>query len=528
MHRRLLSLIATVVVIMIAAQPALAGVRFRVAFPDPIPMPEAGLDGRLIVYVVHAEGRRLPLGQLIFQHPQPIYSIPITNAQPGMDALVADQANSFPDVPSALPPGDYRAMAVFRRVRANSSWRLEPGNIWADKVKFTVRDNQPDTEVRLILRANTGDAPPMPRVLHLGNAEHVEIESESLRDADGAIRTLRATVLPPLNLDTDAHYPTLYHIDGFGGDYRVSANNAARLRTRLPRNSIERRIHESAFHVYLDPEGPFGHHLFADSANNGPVATALVEELIPTIEQLHPKMIREPDARILTGHSSGAWSSIWLVLNHPETFGACFVTAPDPVDFRSFQNSHIYEDTNIYFDEAGREKPVYRWGGEVRMTVREENLMERAIGPGAWSAQQWASWHAVFGPRDRDGEPALLFDQFTGNIDPAIARHWRQYDTSALLRDDPDRYLPLWRERIRMVVGTHDAFYLERPARLLWKTIADLSSQRNEHAIAADGVPAITFAPDHTHATVRRSDDAKRLQESLAKRLESSIRQETP
>ncbi len=509
--------------LLIATQTLLAGAQFRVAFPNPLPQSESGLDARLIVFVNRDDGPRIPLGELVFEDPQPLYSIPITNAQPEMEALVADQASSFPDVPSALPPGKYRAMAVLRRTRANSNWRIEPGNLFSDEVDFTIRTNGPTTDVRLVLTGITGDSPPISRALNHEPVEHIEIESEALARADGAIGVLRAIVLPPKILDPDTHYPTLYHIQGFGGDFRVVASMTGRQRLQLRRGSTDHTIHHNAFHVFLDAEGPFGHHLFADSANNGPVATTLVSELIPEIESRHPQMRRDAEARILTGHSSGAWASIWLVLKHSDTFGACFVTAPDPIDFRSFQNTDIYTEPNMYFDDDGRDKPVYRKDGSVLMTVRQENLMERAIGPGAWGAQQWASWHAIFGPRASDDEPALLFDQLTGEIDPAIAQQWRLYDMSALLRDDPERFLPIWRDRIRMVIGTQDAFYLERPARLLWQTIADLSAERSEPAISHHGVPAITFAPDHSHSTVRRSDEAARLTKTLADRLESLV-----
>ena len=40
--------------------------------------------------------------------------------------------------------------------------------------------------------------------------------------------------------------------------------------------------------VVLDPDCGTGHHVFADSATNGPRGTALVEEFIPYIERTFP------------------------------------------------------------------------------------------------------------------------------------------------------------------------------------------------------------------------------------------------
>jgi enterochelin esterase-like enzyme len=72
-------------------------------------------------------------------------------------------------------------------------------------------------------------------------------------------------------------------------------------------------------HVMLDARCPNGHHVFADSENNGPYETAFVEEFLPAFEQSY-RAVRERRGRFLTGHSSGAWSGLWLQLNHPQTF----------------------------------------------------------------------------------------------------------------------------------------------------------------------------------------------------------------
>ncbi|MFM8872344.1 MAG: alpha/beta hydrolase-fold protein, partial [Phycisphaerales bacterium] len=77
-----------------------------------------------------------------------------------------------------------------------------------------------------------------------------------------------------------------------------------------------------------------------DSAANGPRARALVEEFIPALERQF-RLVRRPEARIVTGHSSGGWSALWLQLTHPETFGACFPSTPDPVDFSRSPTSDL-------------------------------------------------------------------------------------------------------------------------------------------------------------------------------------------
>src|SRR6185312_22062 len=120
---------------------------------------------------------------------------------------------------------------------------------------------------------------------------------------------------------------TLYIIPGFGGDHFMAGRFASEGRLGFGKDLIR---------VVLDPDCGTGHHVFADSATNGPRGRALVEELIPHIEATFPA-IAEPRARLLAGHSSGGWSSLWLQITHPETFGGVWSTSPDSVDFRDFQ-----------------------------------------------------------------------------------------------------------------------------------------------------------------------------------------------
>lgn len=88
--------------------------------------------------------------------------------------------------------------------------------------------------------------------------------------------------------------------------------------------------------VFLDPDVPLGHSTFANSANNGPVADALINELIPAVESRFLPGSRRI-TRFLSGHSSGGWTSMWLQISYPDFFDGAWSTAPDPVDFRAFQ-----------------------------------------------------------------------------------------------------------------------------------------------------------------------------------------------
>jgi pimeloyl-ACP methyl ester carboxylesterase len=218
--------------------------------------------------------------------------------------------------------------------------------------------------------------------------------------------------------------------------------------------------------VVLDPESAWGHHGFVDSAANGPRGTALVTELIPALEERF-RLVREPSARVVTGHSSGGWTALWLLVKYPETFGMAFASAPDPVDFTSFQTVDLYRDANLFTDATGTEQPAMRIplgpGHDlVPMTVRDEVSMERAISPRGASGEQWDAWAAMWSPMDdRTGAPRRIANPVTGEIDPVTVEAWTGFDIARIARSDPAAADVIAR-RAQVLCGGRDSFYLDR------------------------------------------------------------------
>ncbi len=108
-----------------------------------------------------------------------------------------------------------------------------------------------------------------------------------------------AVLLPQSYYDQpDRRYPVIFEIPGFGGTHYVG-----KFEKPIPEDNKQG---VEFLRVYLDASCPLGHHVFADSANNGPVGEALIKELIPALDKAY-RTIAEPSARFLTGHSSGGW-----------------------------------------------------------------------------------------------------------------------------------------------------------------------------------------------------------------------------
>jgi putative esterase len=371
--------------------------------------------GRLLVFVVR-EGsevpdRAEPVDGPFWDDPQPIFALDAALA-PGASVRVDDGADAFPVPAGKLAPGRYRAQARYDLARENSDWRSEPGNLWSDVVSFEITSSGSLAEVALTLE-HVVEAKPLPTV---DGVEWFELRSALLSEFRGHDVFLHAGVVLPMDYDPKRHYPAQYEVPGFGGDHRGAAGG----RRRRTAEGAAGELARAAFRIVLDPEGPNGHTLFADSANNGPCGAALVKELVPALEAKYP-LIAAPRARVLRRHSSGGWSTLWLALTYPDVFGATWSTAPDPVDFRRFQKTDIYGQANFYTDESGRDLPSLRSDGAVKMTIRQEARGEDLLGPDNTSAQQWDSWFAVFGPRNARGNPAALFEPETGVIDRAMS-----------------------------------------------------------------------------------------------------------
>ncbi|MBL8763888.1 MAG: hypothetical protein JNM07_06435 [Phycisphaerae bacterium] len=433
---------------------------------------DAPRTGRLIVSVIRADSKvagQDPLNAPFWEDPQPMYGADVRDLPPEGRVTIDDSASSFPGPASALPPGAYRAAARLDVFRVSSSWRRHDGNLFSDPVEFTVPETgRVEVPLRLIHATRIEPARGVP------DTDVVSIDSRILAPVNGRPVSLRASVMKPVGFDPVREYAAIYEVPGFGGDHtgvgtfhpwRARAGSGAEATVELRRR---------AFYIVLDPESPNGHTLFADSDNNGPRGRALVEELIPAIESRYP-LIRKPQARLLRGHSSGGWSTLWLALTYPETFGACWSSSPDPVDFHCFQRANIYDDANFYTDASGRDHPSYRQGDAATMSIRQENSMEECIGAANTSGQQWDSWFATFGPRDASGRPAALFDPATGVIDKTLLDHYRAYDLTARLRADAGRLGPIFKQRVRLLVGDKDNFYLNEAVERLKTEVDKLS-----------------------------------------------------
>jgi len=503
-----------VAVLWALSSQAQRSIEFR-ATVDPAAQ-SAPASGRLVVYLIDqasAMRQRQPADGPFFSDPQPMFSVAVDRLPAGEVIVVGDAAEFFPVMPSELEPGRYRAQAVLDQNQSNSDWRREEGNLFSEPVLFDVTERDQKLVVHLSLSRRV-DA-------YISResegVRQIAIESRVMLAFDPALATMRAGVIEPIDKEEGRKYPVIYEVPGFGGDHNRAEWVAARMRHADPDSDLG-RLARSAYWVVLDPEGPNGHHLFADSSNNGPVGKALTQDLIPAIDAAF-STINEPSARLLRGHSSGGWSTIWLGMNYPDVFGGIWATSPDPVDFSAFQAIDIYTEANMYRREVEGDVvwiPSYKdEHGNVRMTIRQENRMEEVLGPSNTSGQQWDSWLAVFGPRTDRGTPADLFDPKTGVIDRGIAKRYEKYDIVRRLRSDRATYGPILKDRLRLIVGEMDNYDID-------VAVGKLKAELDQLSFAGSGSPAgyITIVPGKDHSNIFDTPEMDAIEWQMLRELE--------
>jgi pimeloyl-ACP methyl ester carboxylesterase len=313
--------------------------------------------------------------------------------------------------------------------------------------------------------------PNKPALADTESVKLVTFVSPSLSAFWGRPIEMRAgVVLPPSYArNTAARYPTAYLIHGFGGSHAGAWRQAPQLLKQMADGSTPEMIS-----VFLDGTCPMGHHEFADSANNGPWGHALTTEFIPYLESRF-RMDAKPEGRLLSGHSSGGWSTLWLQISYPDVFGGTWSTSPDPVDFHNFTGPDLTRTPpqNFYRRADGTPYNLIRFHGRELMVIEEFARLERAMGE---YGGQMASFEAVFSPKGYDGRPMPLFDRETGRIDPQVQKAWERYDIARILRNNWKALGPKLRGKLHIIVGTADNFHLEEAVTLLRDVMKQLGS----------------------------------------------------
>ncbi|MDO3628035.1 alpha/beta hydrolase-fold protein [Mucilaginibacter sp. BT774] len=403
-------------------------------------------SGKVFLYL--SKDAKSPKGDMVGVHSFPCFSIDVKNVKPGQKVEFDDKAISYPTVLSDIERGAYYAQVVWDKNEGGRAIAESPGNMFNNTIVVKITKD----------RAQSFDIVCSEMIKKMSFKEtqfvkELKVPSALLTAFYKRPTTVNAAVLLPKGYYSQPNrkFPVLYWISGYGGDYHGYSGKDA------PSDPIDTT---ACIRVFLDGNCPGGHCVYANSDNNGPWGDALTQELIPLVE----KTYRTNPARLLTGHSSGGWTVLWLQTHYPKVFAACWSSSPDPVDFRSFQEVNLYSEKNIYYGKdstlrlAGTIAGRFPW-----ITMKNMCSMEHVI----YRGEQMHSFNFVFSTRNPDSTPRSLWNDETGEIDAKTFEHWKNYDISLYLRSNWQQIKPDLQGKIRVTVGNQDNFLLNYAVHLL-------------------------------------------------------------
>ena len=459
----------------------------------------AAMTGRVFVFFAKTDNREPRLLAGSYGGSVPFFGADVEQWRPGTSTAITAKVLGFPYASlSAVPAGDYYVQAMLepytRFARAdghviwvhNDQWEGQrfnnsPGNL-VSAVKRVHWDpaSKPTLELSLSRKLPPVTVPPDTRWV-----KHIKIKSELLSKFWGQPMYIGATVLLPKGFDEEParRYPAVYiqgHF-GLGAPFgftdqpgtETAEGRAARLRqtAREPGWEFAKAWMSDDFPrmvaVTWQHPTPFYDDSYAvNSVNNGPYQDALLTELVPLLEKEF-RLIPEPNARFLTGGSTGGWECAALQIQRPDFFGGAWCLYPDPVDFHRNQLVDIYSDTNAFVPNQGTVPWPERYmsrtpEGQPLLSQRAMSQLEAVLGTKARSGQQFDAWDAAYGPVGSDGYPTRLWDRLTGTIDKSVAAWWRDkgYDLTDNLVRNWSTNGPLLAGKMHVYVGDMDNYYL--------------------------------------------------------------------
>ena len=442
-------------------------IRFRIGLaPGLTTTPVAG---RMLIFMTQSKEAKKVI-EPDFLDPKSVWitGCEVRNLTAGKTVEVDPDALAYPAPFSKAPEGDYQIMALLDVDHSMNYSGIGPGDLRSKVVAAGHLNPLEAAPIELTLNERIPDkAAPV----DTENVKLVTFNSAALGAFWGRSIEMRAgVVLPPSYARSPgARYPTAYFVHGFGGSHLAAWREGPKLLKQMTDGTKPEMIS-----VFLDGSCPMGHHEFADSANNGPWGRALTTEFIPYLESKF-RMDGRPQGRLLSGHSSGGWSTLWLQITYPDIFGGTWSTSPDPVDFHNFTGPDLTRSPpqSFYGRTDGTPYNLVRFRGRELMTVEDFARFEQVMGD---YGGQMASFEAVFSPKGDDGRPMALFDRETGRIDPFVQKAWERYDIARIVRGHWKTLGPKLGGKLHIVVGTADNFHLNEAVALLRDVMKELGS----------------------------------------------------
>jgi hypothetical protein len=475
------------------------------------------LTGRLFVFFSSDTTREPRLEAGSYTGSVPFFGSDVEQWRTDTAASIDSHTLGFPySSIGALPPGDYYVQAMLepytRFARAdghviwvhNDQWEgqrfnMSPGNLLSDVQKMHW---DPQASAPLALKL-TKVIPPVDVPADTRWVKHIKIKSELLSKFWGQPMYIGAIVLVPKGFDqeTSRHYPAIY-IQGhfgenapFGFTEKEGSDTPDQRAARLLRTAREPgwefghdwmggNVPPMVAVTWQHPTPYYDDSYAVNSANNGPYQDALLTELVPELEKRF-RLIPNPNARFLTGGSTGGYECAALQIQRPDFFGGAWCMYPDPVDFHRNQMVDLYGDSNAFVPNNARPPVPERFmsrtpEGQPLLTQRLMSQLEAVLGSKARSGQQFDAWDAAYGPTDSEGYPQRAWDRATGIVNKGAVAWWHDkgYDLTNDLVQNWGKIGPSLTGKMHVYVGDMDNYYLNLAVYRMEDAAAKLANPR--------------------------------------------------
>jgi len=458
---------------------------FVLSFPQSAHSEE--ITGRVFVCISESNEREPRLQAGSWWNSVPFFGKDLQGLNPGEEVVIDGNTLGFP--PESLkdiPEGDYYVQGLiniytqFKRSDGHEIWahmdqwegqrfNRSPGNIYSKAQKVHL---DPDQGYRIDLSMDK-IIPPIEVPEDTQWVKRIKIKSELLSEFWGHPIYLGATILLPKGYEE--HPDTFYPVHYRQGHFSIRAPYG--FHTQKPEKEDRRGQMDYEFYktwtsddfprmfviTFQHPCPYFDDSYAVNSENCGPYGDALLTELIPYLEE-NFRIIPKSYARVLSGGSTGGWESLALQVFHPDFFGGAWSFCPDPIDFRYYILTNIYNDENAFFKKQGwmtLQRPFMRdVHGQVQVTMEELSQMEAVLGSHGRSGQQLDIWQAVYGPVGEDGYPQDIWDKRTGKINHEAAEHFKKYDLCLYIKENWPEIGPKLVGKIYLLTGDMDNYYL--------------------------------------------------------------------
>ena len=479
---------------------AASGWQFDVSYSDQLE--SDAVDGRIILILTKDASREPRLQVTAGVNAPQIFGVDADGLRASESVKIDASVFGYPyDSLAELPAGEYTVQAMLHRYETftlangktvklpmdrgeGQQWRRAPGNFYSAPKTVVLAERGSQT-IDIVMER---EVPPIEPPADTDYIKHIRIKSALLSEFWGRDMFLGAHVLLPEGYDEhpDARYPLMVfhgHFPADFGGFRETPPDEdleCEPSARFDLACYNRVVQQEAYDFYRTWTGPdfprlliiqiqhanpyYDDSYAVNSANLGPYGDAITYELIPHIEAEF-RGLGAPWSRFLYGGSTGGWEAMAAQVFYPDDYNGAFAACPDPIDFRAFVSVNMYEDNNVYFTDG----PIHRlpkperrnYLGHITVMMEDENHMELVLGTKSRSGGQYDIWEAVFSPMGDDGYPRRAWDKRSGDIDPEVARYWRDnYDLRHILERDWATLGPKLQGKLHIYVGDMDNYYL--------------------------------------------------------------------